>query len=439
MKSLSKQLIELINDKPINADDLIKTREFMLDWAGCYAAGSKTEQGSIIKKWHDKWGGTGLEQEVFLTAALSHITETDDLHRRSVTHPACVVFPVTWHLSRYLKKSFGECLIASLKGYEAMCRVGEAVGPAHYKIFHNTATAGVFGSAVAACSLLELNEEQSVWALGNAGTQAAGLWQFNVDATMSKHLHAGHAASSGLKAALLAAEGFTGPSSILEGEKGFFKAFCSDADPDAVVKKSDSWKLIETSVKSYPSCRHTHPAIDAALDIRTKMSQNGQSVDEIDSIEISTYETALRFTDNISPSGTFSAKFSIQYCVIVALSEGFPQLYHFEGHQLETHRRSELLGISKVKASEDFTNAYPSNWGAKVVVNTGSKVFESEIKSAKGDPENPLTKEELVRKFNGLMNYADYGSDITSRFSNWILEANSDELVPELLKTINHK
>ncbi len=439
MKSLSKQLIELINSKSVTADDLIKTREFMLDWVGCYAAGSKTEQGNVINNWNCKWGGTGLEQEVFVTAALSHITETDDLHRRSVTHPACVVFPVTWHLSRYLKKSFDECLVASIKGYEAMCRVGEAVGPAHYKIFHNTATAGVFGSAVAAGSLLELNEEQVVWAMGNAGTQAAGLWQFNVDATMSKHLHAGHAASAGLKAALLAAEGFTGPSKILEGEKGFFKGLCSDPDPNAIVRESKGWKLTETSIKPYPSCRHTHPAIDAALEIRKAMNQDGTPAYEIDSIEILTYETALRLTDNNSPNSTFAAKFSIQYCVSLALSEGFPQLYHFENDLLKKHQKSELIGFTKVNTTTTFNEAYPTHWGARVIVKAGSKVFESEIKSAKGDPENPLTKEELVKKFNGLMNYAGYGGEVASELSNWILEASDDELVPELLKTLNIK
>lgn len=432
MESLSKQLIELVNSKSVTADDLLKTREFMLDWAGCYAAGSKTEQGNIINNWHSKWGGTGLEQEVFLTAALSHITETDDLHRRSVTHPACVVFPVTWHLSRYLKKSFEECLTASLKGYEAMCRIGEAVGPSHYKIFHNTATAGVFGSAFAAGSLLDLSEEQFVWALGNAGTQAAGLWQFNVDATMSKHLHAGHAASSGLKAALMAAEGFTGPSKILEGEKGFFKAFCPDPDPDAVTKESKGWKLTETSIKPYPSCRHTHPAIDAALEIREEMIRSDKSVEEIDSIEISTYETALRFTDNINPNSTFSAKFSIQYCVSLALSEGFPKLHHFENDLLKKHQESELIDFIKVNSAVVFNEAYPAHWGARVTVKAGSKAFESEIKSAKGDPENPLTKEELVKKYNGLMDYAGSGGVVASKLSSWILEASGDELLPEL-------
>ncbi len=431
MESLTRQLYRLIDGKPVTADDLIKTRGFMLDWMGCYTAGGNTEQGKILDHWNSKWGGTGLGQEVFLMAAQSHITETDDLHRGSVTHPACVVFPVAWNLSRFLKKDFEACLLASLKGYEAICRVGEAVGPSHYKIFHNTATAGVFGSATTAVFLLGLNEEQFVWAMGNAGTQAAGLWQFNEDATMSKHLHAGHAAAAGLKAALLAAEGFTGPEKILEGEKGFFKGFCPDPVPDAVTAESENWKLTETSIKPYPSCRHTHPAIDAALQIRSEMEHSGVETARIESVEVSTYETAIHVTDNPRPESTYAAKFSMQYCVSLALRHGFPGLNHFEGDLLIENRNSDLIKNVTLSTGREFGEAYPKHWGAYLKVKAGGETYESKIKSAKGDPENPLLEEELLKKYFGLMDYAGKDKNDAKKISNWILEAESNELIPE--------
>ena len=432
MESLTAQLYDLLNSKPVTVGDLSKTREFLLDWMGCYAAGSKTEQGVILQNWNSKWGGSGLEQEVFLMAALSHITETDDLHRGSVTHPACVVFPVTWNLARYLKKPYEHCLLASLKGYEVICRVGEAVGPEHYKIFHNTATAGVFGSAAAAAILLDLNREQFVWALGNAGTQAAGLWQFNTDATMSKHLHAAHAASAGLKAALLAAEGFTGPAEILEGEKGFFKGFCPDPVPGAITAESSEWKLAETSIKPYPSCRHTHPSIDAALEIRKQLLEDGLSTDSIDSVNVSTYDTVLRVTDNPKPESTYAAKFSIQYCVSLALGAGFPGLNHFEGTELEKQKNSELIRKVNVKNDQKFSSAYPKHWGSHISAAASGKQFESEIKSAKGDPENPLTADELKLKFYGLMNYAGIDKNQSNSIAEWILHADENEFLMDL-------
>ncbi len=433
MESISRQLYRLLKSKPVEEAHLQDTRLFMLDWAGCYAAGTVTQQGTILDRYHSKWAGDGLLQQVFLMAAQSHIAETDDLHRGSVTHPACVVFPVAWHLSLFLKKNFHDCLVASLHGYEAMCRVGEALGREHYKIFHNTATAGVYGAAATASALLGLNEDQFVWAMGNAGTQAAGLWQFNEDATMSKHLHAGHAAEAGLKAALLAAENFTGTEKIFEGEKGFFAGLCPDPNPGAVLAESTGWKLSETSIKPYPSCRHTHPAIDAALEIREKLSSAGSGTKEIESIEINTYETALGVTDNPTPETTFAAKFSIQYCVCLALEKGFPMLPHFEGNELVGNASSRLIEKTTVRIHEKFTEAYPKNWGSKVTVTSGGEKFESEIKSAKGDPENPLTNEEMITKYAGLMAYASVEKSRSQKLSKWILEADGSTLVPKLI------
>ncbi|MCC5940885.1 MAG: MmgE/PrpD family protein [Balneolaceae bacterium] len=432
MESISRQLYRLLQNKPVSKDALKDTRLFMLDWAGCFAGGKATHQGEILSTYHTKWAGEGLLQSVFLMAAQSHITETDDLHRGSVTHPACVVFPVAWQLSLFLKKNLHDCLIASLQGYEVMCRVGEAVGPGHYKIFHNTATAGVYGAAAAASVLLQLSEDQFVWAMGNAGTQAAGLWQFNEDASMSKHLHAGHAAEAGLKAALMAAENFTGTEKIFEGEKGFFTAFCSDPAPLAVTKPSDGWKLSETSIKPYPSCRHTHPAIDAALQIRGQMKSAGVQPESVEAIEIVTYETALRFTDNPGPESTFAAKFSIQYCVCLALEKGFPMLPHFEGDELRENRSSILISKTLVRSEERFNKSYPKNWGAHVLVKTAGSTFEAEIESAKGDPENPLSNEEMLKKYAGLMAYAGIKKSISEDLSIWILEADDSTLIPEL-------
>ena len=112
-----------------------------------------------------------------------------------------------------------------IAGYEVMLRVGAAVTPAHYQIWHTTATSGVFGSVVAASRMLKLNREEMTWAFGNAGTMTAGLWEFLQDGAMSKYLHAGKAAASGIMAAYLARTGFTGASRILEGKQGFFAGY----------------------------------------------------------------------------------------------------------------------------------------------------------------------------------------------------------------------
>jgi 2-methylcitrate dehydratase PrpD len=408
-ETLSRALVRRIRALPVAQKDLDSAERYVRDWLGSFVAGGVTEPGRMLRSYGG--GDPGLEGRAFLAAALSHITETDDLHRGSTTHPACVVVPVALVLGREMEVPGERVLHSVLAGYEAMLRIGEALGPAHYRIFHNTATAGVFGAAAAAAHLLGLREEAWVWALGNAGTQAAGLWQFNEDATMSKHLHAGHAAHAGLRAALLAREGFTGPAAILEGEKGFFAGFCPDAVPDRVLAEVPGWKLPETSFKPYPSCRHTHPAIDAALELRERLDLRNGGSGALERVRISSYPVALRITDNPAPASTYAAKFSMQFCVATALAKGSPGLASFE-----TDRRSDpavraLLERATVEVSPELAAAYPRRWGARVEVTTSDgRTLAAERESAKGDPENGLTDTELDEKVRGLCAYGGMSS-----------------------------
>ena len=145
--TLSRGLARLIKARSVTDKDLIQAERYVRDWLGAMVAGGATEPGKILRAYARN--RSGLEDRVFLGGALSHITETDDLHRGSTTHPACAVVPVALLLGRHLEKDGKAILHAVLGGYEAMLRVGEALGPAHYRIFHNTATAGVFGSLYA--------------------------------------------------------------------------------------------------------------------------------------------------------------------------------------------------------------------------------------------------------------------------------------------------
>jgi 2-methylcitrate dehydratase PrpD len=405
--SLSRALVRLIRGQPTQPHDLEAAERYVRDWLGCHVAGRATSAGAALTSYGQ--GTVDLEGRVFLAAALSHITETDDLHRGSVTHPGCVVIPTALLLTRDREGTGAQALRAVLAGYEAILRVGESLGEEHYKTFHNTATAGVFGSAAAACSVLDLDEDAWVWAMGNAGTQASGLWQFNEDATMSKHLHAGHAAAAGVRAALLAARGFTGPSEILEGAKGFFRAFCPDPVPDAITREVIGWKLPETSMKPYPCCRHTHPAIDAALEIRDSLGGGpggDLTADHIASVRILTYPAALDVTNRPRPTTPYAAKFSMQYCVARSLASGPPDLTSFEPNELTSDVLREWMRKTTVEVDPRYEAAYPSHWGAEVVT-TGvdGTLHRASRKDAVGDPERPLDNSALNQKVLGLLDY----------------------------------
>ncbi|HUV20552.1 MAG TPA: MmgE/PrpD family protein, partial [Gammaproteobacteria bacterium] len=187
--SLTQELIAQIRAKPVTDLDLEQAALFTLDAIACAYAGSNTPVGEILQRWAAQ-GDMDSRRQALLMAALTHITETDDLHRASVTHPGCVVVPAVLSLGEKLGSSNRQMLSAILQGFEAMCRIGAAVGPAHYRIWHNTSTCGPFGSAMAAACLMQLDATQTLDALGNAGTQASGFWQFMESGAMSKHLHA---------------------------------------------------------------------------------------------------------------------------------------------------------------------------------------------------------------------------------------------------------
>src|SRR5690606_19470468 len=227
--------------------------------------------------------------------AVGNILEMDDIHRAALVHPGPVVIPAALFMARQSRRSGRAFLEAVVRGYEAMIRLGEAVGPAHYRYWHPTATCGSVGAATAAFSLLQPSDDRMAaqlpgpaarlppdqtdarqltlaHALGLALTRSAGLWQVRLENNMAKAWHNAHAAQTGVQAAMLACGGVTAPLHMLEGEKGFFAALCADARPAALLSGLDGpWKITETSFKPWPSCRHTHPAIDAALQLRNRI------------------------------------------------------------------------------------------------------------------------------------------------------------------------
>ena len=398
--SITRNLITFIREKAIGDEDLRAAAMFTLDTVATAYAGSATPTGKLMIEWA-KSGNMDDKRRALLMAALTHITETDDLHRASVTHPACAVIPAALTLGEKTGASAEKILRAILHGYEAMCRIGSAVGPAHYKIWHNTSTCGPFGSAMAAATLLDLDVEQTVNALGNAGTQSCGFWQFMQTGAMSKHLHAGRACESGLLAADLAAHGFTGPPEILEGEKGLFAGMCDDPNPSAVMAAPDSpWQLILSSIKPWPSCRHTHPAIDSALEIHSQL--NGAA---IESISIDTYQAALDVCNRPQPNSEYEAKFSLYHCVAIALLDGAATLASFDESARE--KTADLRAVTTLRVTDPFASDYPVAWGSRVQVTTSSgTTLSAERKDCKGDPELALDNTEMRVKANGLMRYA---------------------------------
>ena len=159
--TLSQQLISLIRAKEVSASDRHRAAILTLDAIANALAGRNTEPGRKLLAW-GRQHGRDAGRQAFVIGGLTHILETDDLHRTTITHPGCVVVAAVIAAANTEAVTGPDILKAVLQGYEAMCRIGNAVGPTHYRIWHNTATCGPYGSAMALASLKDLNDVQAL-------------------------------------------------------------------------------------------------------------------------------------------------------------------------------------------------------------------------------------------------------------------------------------
>lgn len=427
-------LIQLLR-RPVTDADRSRAALHLIDWIGCAAAGSITPPGLALKRFAPSLTpgtimtllGASLElrDAVLVDGALGNVLEMDDFHRAAIVHPGPVVVPVAWALGQHLAARTGPVLDAIVRGFEAMIRIGRCVGPTHYRYFHNTATCGVFGAAAAAGSLLGLNDDELADALGNAGTQASGLWQCRLEDTMSKQLHNGRAAQSGLLAALLAQVGFSGAHEILEGPLGFFKAMCPDGRPERLCESPQSgWLIHETSFKPWPACRHTHAVIDCALALREAMGDPAA----IRSIEVSSYRDAVQVCDRMTPLTPVQAKFSLQHASAVCLLKGRPTLDDFDLPGADTDSIAALRARVVLREDPALTAAYPARFGAalRIELNDGRQLHHA-YNDALGDPERPLDRAAIVDKAKGLLEHAGQSPTRAHAAVTACLDARADD------------
>jgi 2-methylcitrate dehydratase PrpD len=415
--SVTEQLVRL-NRRPVDSRARQRAAWHWLDWIGCVAAGARSPAADALMRWQPLgsvsrdaglWPALAANactdmQAVWLDAGLANVQEMDDMHRDAILHPGPVVLPAVAHVARHGGLDTVCALDAVVRGYETIVRVGRALGPAHYSLWHNTATAGVFGAAAAAADAMGLSDEQTVWALGNAGTQAAGLWQVRLEPVMSKQLHTGHAAWAGLSAAALAQADFTGPRWILEGEKGFFAALCADARPERVLEPAADWLIHDTSFKPWPACRHTHAAIDCVLALRERL---GGSALRFSGAVVEGFGDAIRICDQPRPGTQTQAKFSLQYAVAAAARWGPLLPEHFDASAFCDADLLSAAARVQLRIDPELDQAYPARYGARVTVQMADGSSQTaQVRDALGDPERPMHGDAILAKARNLMAYA---------------------------------
>jgi 2-methylcitrate dehydratase PrpD len=397
---ISAELLALCG-RPVGPADLDAAALHLLDWLGCALAGAASPTGrqiaSIAGGGHPlAKAGLGLVEGAVALGGIGSLLEMDDVHRGAILHPGPVVCAAA--LSLPPPASGTELLTAILAGYEAMIRLGAAVGPGHYALFHNTGTCGGIGAAVAAARLLGLSELAAQWAMGHALSLSAGQWQCRNEPGATKHLHVAEAARRGVFAALAAAAGLAAPRFALEGPQGFFAALAPGARPSDILGEPDrGWQLHDTSFKPWPACRHAHPAIDAALALRPLLTGTPRR------IRIETYADAVLFCDRPAPRNPAEARFSLQHAVAVALCDGPPKLADFDSENLNRPDWQALRDRTELASDPGFTARYPAHFGARILIEDadGTQV-RAEMPDAWGDSENPLPRADIIAKFRAL-------------------------------------
>ncbi|MBW1973091.1 MAG: MmgE/PrpD family protein [Deltaproteobacteria bacterium] len=391
-----------------------QTKLFFLDWLGSAFRGANEKPTQIvletIKELNGKQESTVLadmSKNSCIMAALangvsSHVVEMDDLHRKGIFHPAAPVFSAALPVAEKLHVSGKRFIEAIVVGYEVGIRTAEAIGESHYHFWHTTGTCGTFGAAASVAKLLSLDQDKTTWSIGSAGTQASGLWEFLTDNAMSKQLHPAKAAVNGIFSAFLAQKGFTGATSIFEGEKGFFKATSSDFDLKKATYKlgEDNFKILECSLKKHASCGHTHSSIDAVLDI---LSEHPIPPDNIEKINVSLYSQALDLLNKVKPTTPFFAKFSLPFCIATAVIYRKVDLDAFTEQRLKDQSILRMMEKIFVKRDEMLSNLYPEKWSAIVtIVTKDGSSYQKRVDHPKGDPENPMSKEEIINKYKDM-------------------------------------
>ncbi len=404
--SLTEQLAQRLQ-QPVDAAARQRAALLLVDWLGCALAALRYPMAAQLRSVvQAQTAGTvvalgagrrSAADALLLNAALGNVLEMDDVHRGAILHPGPVVIPVALAAAQAEGADAGALLDAIVRGYEATIRVGRALGKAHYRYWHPTSTAGAFGAAAAAASVLRLPAESVADALGTAGSRTGGLWQMRHEPVPTKSLHNAEAARSGWLAAQLALAGMRGPRGILEGEQGLFAATAPDAVPEQVVVDEADWLIHSTSLKPWPACRHAHPAIDALRDALAQLDAG--ELAQIEHVQVHTYAEALRFCDRPQPQTELEAKFSLQHALASILVHGRPQLAHYTAEACSDAELAPWRARISLHEDAACSQRFPTHYGASVQVRLADgRQLQAERIDAWGDPECPMSAEDVLAK-----------------------------------------
>ena len=329
----------------------------------------------------------------FMNSVYGHGAELDDGNKKAAGHAGVHLIPAVFALADKLGSSNEEVLLALATGYEAYIRISSAAQPGLVQRgFHSTGMAGTLACAAACARLYRLDAQGTEDAIALATTMTGGLLSYGDSRPAIKPLNPGKAAENGVFAAMLAAAGVQGPKEALEGPNGWFHAVTEHVDENC-LQGGDHLLLHDCYFKLYPSCRHTHCGIDAAIHLHDLVSP-----EEIRAVKVYIYPNAIKLAGIRLPQDQDETKFSIPYTLACALLKGSYGVADMDPPDLSP-QMLELIGKIQMIPDETMEDRAKGIRGARLVlVKTDGEQLSETVLVPKGDPENPLTRGDIVEK-----------------------------------------
>jgi 2-methylcitrate dehydratase PrpD len=399
----------VVQSKPADIPDAARKEAVrsIVNYTGCAVGGSKHETLDRALAALDEFSGPrqatvlGRKErlDIFHAALMngisSHVLDYDDTHLKTIIHPAGPVVSAILALAERRPVTGTDFLHAFILGAEVECRIGNAVYPAHYDAgWHITGTAGVFGAAAAAGKIMGISEQQMVWALGTAATQASGLRE--MFGSMCKGFHVGRAAQNGLAAAMLASKDFTSSDRGIEASRGFAFVLSPARNFSAIEKDlGKTWEITENTYKPFPCGIVIHPVIDGCIQLR---NENKLDPVQIEQVSLRVHPLVLELTGKKIPTSGLEGKFSVYHAAAVAIIRGAAGIQEFSDEAVRNRSvvalrdRVTVATDPKVKEVEAYIT---------IGLRDGRKLTKY-VPVAVGSLERPMSDAQLEAKFRGL-------------------------------------
>ncbi|MBI3935702.1 MAG: MmgE/PrpD family protein [Betaproteobacteria bacterium] len=389
----------------------------LLDSLGCTLFGSRQPWAKIMAEEMLAEGSNGRSSIVgrkrtvaapaaaLCNGTATHGFELDDLLDEAIVHPGAIVVPAALAAAEAVDAPGSRLLLGIIAGYEAINRVGLAIGlePAR-RGHHQTALAGPVGAAIGAGVVMNLDPGQLITAVGLACSTSSGTKSFaaGTGGGMMKRMHAGRAAEAGVRMCQLAARGFTAPPTALDGRLGLLEVFSGQsAHPEQLtLDLGKRWAVEHVYVKVYPCCAWIQATVQQLVALRGPQPLDAR---QVKTAQIGMCSYAIGNNGNVAPPDTMGAQYSLPYCAALALTADPGDPANFAPEAVDDPARRELARRIELVVDPQMEAVYPKHYGARVELELGNGERRgSAVLDPHGMPADPCTESERLEKFSRL-------------------------------------